>query len=234
MKLSDAVAWFDEIAQRNLPRDIRQGATRLDGSIASEYNHKAAVALITESESALRAVFPPGHPVVQRWNAIFSKSGADHVSSWSTDDVVDAARAVFESAKSQLKAGRIGGLIDSIKVSTVGDLLDQADALLAGKYTAAAMVVAGGSLETFLRHLCERNTIQWKGIGSITAYEVALGQARNAGNEIISATDGKLVTSWGGMRNDAAHSPATFGRSESEVGMVIMQIREFLARHSQR
>jgi hypothetical protein len=48
---------------------------------------------------------------------------------------------------------------------------------------------------------------------------------------IYSVTDGKLVTAWGGIRNDAAHAPGSFARTAQDVGSMILGVREFIARH---
>ncbi|HYO70447.1 MAG TPA: hypothetical protein VEU33_30640 [Archangium sp.] len=230
MKLNDAIVWFDELAQRSIPRLHRRGWTNVaTGETVSEYEARDAVKWITEAESALKAVFPSGHPLVKRWDSILAPADRNP-NQLSEDSVIDAARALFETARSQLKAGRIAGLVDAIHAETTGELLDQAEALLAKGYLAAASVIAGGALESFLRHLCVRNAITWSGEGSITRYESALAQSRNSGNEIISSTDGKLVTSWGGMRNDAAHSPGTFNRRADEVRLMVDGIRHFVAR----
>jgi hypothetical protein len=223
MKIDEAIAWFDEIAQQ---RVSRKGSS----SYGDYYDHQEAVQWLTTAEAAIKNVFPPGHAIVKKWEAVFASER--HVGRWSEDSVVNGARAIFESARSQLKGGRIATLVDTIRAESVGELLDQAEALVDAKYLAAATVTAGGALESFLKHLCERNALAWAGAGSISTYERALAQARNAGKEIISGTYGKLITAWGGLRNTAAHTPGQFTQGENEVRAMIVGIREFVARHT--
>ncbi len=149
----------------------------------------------------------------------------------SDERTINALRSIFTAAHEILRSGRLSSLIEGIRAETVAELLDQAKTLASGGYQVAAVVIAGGALETFLLHLCNRNKLTWQGDGSISKYEGALAQARNSGTEIISATDCKQVIAWGGIRNDAAHSPATFKRSEEQVDLMVEGIRQFIARY---
>lgn len=246
MKVAEAIAWFDQIAQQqpaleDQPPPVQRQAggwianpnrpARDPGRQIEYYVQEEATRWITDADSALKSVFPPGHTLVKRWDSLLDKSGGNP-GAWRIGSTFNSIRAVFESAHAQLKDGRVAGLVDSIRAESVSELLDQAEALWTSKYLAAATVIAGGALESFLRHLCDRNALTWNGAGSITKYEMALTQARHAGKEIISATDNKLVTGWGGMRNDAAHSPAQFKLSGDQVRLMIDGIRDFVARRT--
>jgi len=93
------------------------------------------------------------------------------------------------------------------------------------------MVLAGGALETHLRNLCARFGLTWPGEGSIAKYNQALGQARNLGTqELVTSSDSSLIESWGKDRNEAAHTPATFSRSATDVLAAVEGIKQFLAR----
>jgi hypothetical protein len=111
-------------------------------------------------------------------------------------------------------------------------LLDQADVLARQNYIAAATVVAGGALETFLHFTCDKNGLTWQGHGSIEKYKDALAQARKGGNEIISATDEKQVSAWGGSRNDAAHKPGDFQGTVESAKLMVEGIRQFISRYT--
>lgn len=128
-------------------------------------------------------------------------------------------------------AGRLDSLFDTVRADTVGEVLDQALALVNAGHVVAAVVLTGGALETHLPHLCMRHNLTWSADGSIEKYNSAIAQARNAGTvEVYSANDAKLVTAWGGMRNDAAHKPSEFAGSKAEVQASITGVREFIAR----
>jgi hypothetical protein len=137
---------------------------------------------------------------------------------------------VVKAALRILEGGHLGTILDGVRADTVVELLDQAEALLP-KYTVAAAVIAGGALETHLLHLCSRASIVPAGDGSIGKYDGAVAQARNQSPPgVYSTTDSKLVGGWGGIRNDAAHSPTTFTLTADDVRLMIEGIRQFVAR----
>jgi hypothetical protein len=184
---------------------------------------------ITEAESALAAVFPDSHPVRSAWAATRARGGT--AIGWTkSKGIVKEFEGIFASAERQLKEGRLRSITDGIRVETVGECLEVADALLGANHVVAAMVIAGGALEVHLRHLCGRFGVLPSGNGSISTYNDALSKARNAGTTTISASDSKSVTAWGGRRNDAAHSPTTFAATVEEVRLIVEGIRQFIAR----
>lgn len=138
-------------------------------------------------------------------------------------------RGLFDAGRKLLLEGRLESLVAGVQAATIEELLEQADDLLARKYIVAASVVAGGALETHLRHLCDRHGIAISGDGSLSKYNDALAQARNAGTEITSKTQTALVKGWGGIRNDAAHDPSAFAHDAGAVRSMIDGIRSFMA-----
>jgi hypothetical protein len=88
------------------------------------------------------------------------------------------------------------------QLDVVSDYLEQANAILDAKkqHPAAAAMLIGASLEEFLRNWAEAEDLQVKGKPSIASYAAALREA-----ELISKQDVKDITSWGGIRNHAAH-----------------------------
>jgi hypothetical protein len=63
-------------------------------------------------------------------------------------------------------------LIDGIRVKTVGEVLEQAESAARERSCRGAMVMAGGALETHLKHLRLKYGITWQGHGSIRKYDV--------------------------------------------------------------
>ncbi len=182
-----------------------------------------ARAWYTETSVDIEAVFPSSHRVHREW--AFSTLRSLEPS----ESAFRSKVGVIDAALSLLRAGRMGSLVDTIRADTEGELLDQADALLKG-YPIAATVIAGGALETHLRYLVTKNALSISGAGSIDKYEGAIAQARNAGNEIYSATLSKQVKAWGGLRNDAAHRPGEFKATEEDVRRMIDGVRDFIDR----
>ena len=54
---------------------------------------------------------------------------------------------VFKGAMNQIRDGRLGTLIETIRAESASELLEQAETLLANGYLAASAVIAGGALE---------------------------------------------------------------------------------------
>lgn len=88
------------------------------------------------------------------------------------------------------------------RVAAATDLMDQVEQLLQDRrvHPAAPVMLAGAALEEMLRSLVDTAGAKPKGKPGINSYATAL---REAG--VITQQDVKNVTSWAGMRNDAAH-----------------------------
>ena len=137
----------------------------------------------------------------------------------------------FPSCSPAFKEGHAHRFADGIRAETIIQCLDQAEALVKAGYVAAAMVLAGGALETHLQNLCGRFALSWSGDGSISKYKQSLDQARNQGlQSLVTSSDSSLIESWGKDRNTAAHRPTAFTRTPAEVRLAIEGIRQFLVR----
>jgi hypothetical protein len=139
--------------------------------------------------------------------------------------------AVLKGLKSAILKGEVESPVWTGAVSTCEDVLSQSGRLLQDGFRVAATVLAGGALETHLRRLCLRYSLQWTGDGSIQKYNDAIAQNRNnSGVAPYDQTIGKQITAWGGLRNDAAHDPTSFEskHAESTVDAMIRGIIDFL------
>jgi len=220
--------WFDELAKsRPSPNEI-----------FSEFTiGERGTAWRTSAASAIGQAFPPGHRVLVEWERALGDPATRaslramyllqfERAAW------NAVGGVFASAHEQLRSGRIEGLVDTIRATAEDEVLEQAEALLDSDHRSAASVLTGGALEVHLRRLCERNSLAWDGHGTIEKYNSAIAQARNTGVTIYEKADGSQVTSWGQLRNEAAHDPARFAatRTQAEVRLMLEGVRGFIAR----
>jgi hypothetical protein len=223
MTPSDFLAWFEQIEKGFMKIGAMPGTI----SGVNYYDHKDTYRWVAEAGSALEAVFPTAHSIRRTWDDQIKELKPEYDRGGS----LDSMRGTFEGATRMLKEKRISTLTDAIRVEAEGDLLDQATALLDSKYLAAAAVIAGGALEAHLQHLVAKNGLTIDGAGSISKYDGAIGKARNDGTvSVYEAIDGKLVISWGAIRNEAAHDPGSFNRTQEEVRRMIDGVREFIAR----
>jgi hypothetical protein len=227
MNLEQTKAWFEQLAanrpKQHLPTKVGP----------SEYRVQEITAWGVEVESALHSTFPEGHPIrklwQREWTAFLENSGGLASRNWELY-IPTKLYPCFDSAKKMLEDGRLSSLIAGVKAETLDELLDQAAALLNSGQNVAATVIAGGALETHLRHLCGRHNIQWTGNGSISKYNDVIAQARKNGTEVYSASDVKHVTAWGGLRNEAAHTPQAFSATNTQIEQMIGGVREFIKR----
>jgi hypothetical protein len=227
MKAADYLSWCEGLVKRFQAIPSFQCKSYINGIMW--YHSAASQSWASEAGSALSQIFPPSHPCRLDWDRLIGglRPSDPH------GGTLERLLGVICGALQQLQDGRIGSLLDAIRVETQDELLDQATVLLDGSYLAAAAVIAGGTLETHLRRLVAKNGLSINGDGSIAKYDGEIAKARNTGaDSIYQVTDSKLVTAWGGIRNEAAHTPGQFTRSADEVKRMIEGIREFISRTS--
>ena len=227
MQASDYLKWYEDILQRfnAIPRHQWKGYP--SPTPVYMYERQAAEAWAVEAGAALEGVFPATSTSRIAWDRLSPK--LDPLSAFG--GTLENMYGVFSGATQLLKDGRIGSLLDAVRIDTESELLDQAMTLSNAKYVAAAAVIAGGALEAHLRFLVNKNNLVISGDGSISKYDTAIAQARNTGTvTIYGPTDTKLVTGWGGIRNEAAHDPGAVTRSQDDIRRMIDSIREFISR----
>jgi hypothetical protein len=224
----EARKWIDDVRSRVPPRTNRAG---FDGPT------EAMATWVAEAMTAIEATLPRGHSVVRQAQSAIDAVEAIRIGKRDGTGVhrysgaLDSFVGAFETLARLVLDGRLGTLVDAARAETEVEVLEQARTLASGGYLAAGAVLAGGALETHLRRLCERNQLTWKGDGSIAAYDAAIAQARNAGTAVVYAkADGGQVVAWGQVRNEAAHAPGSFARTEAEVRAMLDGVTGFIAR----
>lgn len=225
--------WLAELVDRKLPtfsETMIAVGHRTAG--ATRYRQGPATEWLTDGHAALVRNFPAGDPILTSWAKATRdlEKGPQHAKMPST---IDAAAGVLRSALAQVRGKRTRSIVDEARVSTIDEVLEQAEELASAAPVAAA-VLCGGALETHLRHLCDRHGLTWAGAGSITNYSKAIAAARNTGTCTVlwEKTTTKRIEAWGGMRNDAAHDPTKFANEHDarDVRRMIEDVRSFLER----
>jgi len=142
----------------------------------------------------------------------------------------------LRAVKTELEDGSLDSLVSQIENELLADYLSQAESILAesrGELThVAAAVLAGASLENFLRSMCQRCAPPESTVGklgaplALTALIDAL-KSRQAFNEV----DAKFLRAWAGIRNNAAHGKfEEFNRSQVE--QMVRGVLSFVSRHA--
>lgn len=220
MKAQDLLKWFDKLAAEN------------PAGVISRYGMNAEGAKwIADAGSAIAAAFPVGHEIRKRWESfaslVDSRLDTKHpleVQRW------EGYRGTFASAHEQLREGRLGSFVDTIRAETEDELLEQAEFLQSEGLLAAATVIAAGALEVHLRQLCAKNNLVISGHGAIEKYNKAISGERNKGTTLYEKSDASAITGWSQKRNEAAHKPDQFRATPEEVRLMIDGVRNFIAR----
>ena len=137
-------------------------------------------------------------------------------------------RGVLMGLRQAYSKGYLSNINELIDADIFTDILDQSEYLNGQGYSRAAIVVAGVSLEAHLRKLALKNAIQLVNQGKYVKAET-LNEALSKGG-IIDKTLQKSITSWLGLRNDAAHPDPT-EINEGLIEPMIMGIRNLIEKY---
>jgi hypothetical protein len=142
---------------------------------------------------------------------------------------VDSLIGVLKSLSSDYANGRLMTVEQLIIADAFEDFLEMADYLVGAAYKDPAAVIAGSVLEQHLRFLCKNRTI---------SIEKPNGQPIAASNlnqelaraQVYGKSEQKSVTSWLGIRNNAAHGHYS-EYDKTQVEHLISGIRAFMLRN---
>jgi len=139
--------------------------------------------------------------------------------------------AILDAFQRYLENGLYGALTPEkeIKLIVYNDYLNQAKTMLSNTniHPAASTVIAGASLEEFLRDWCQTESLHISGNGNMEKYKAAL-----ITQGLISTQDGKDITSWGGLRNSAAHGEWVEVENRSAINLMIEGISIFIKKYT--
>lgn len=120
-------------------------------------------------------------------------------------------------------------LSELIHGSMFTDYLEMSEHLLNEGYKDAAAVITGSTLEQHLRKLCQKGGIDLKIISGKPKKADSMN-SELAKQRIFNKTEQKQITTWLGIRNDAAHGNYN-AYTTDQVNLFIMGLRDFLDRH---
>ncbi len=118
------------------------------------------------------------------------------------------------------------------QIDVVSDFLGQANTLLGTKevHPAAPTVIVGAALEEFLRNWIEEAGLDLKGKKpGLDSYARVLREA-----DLITKQDDKDITSWGGLRNHAAHGEWDEVSDRSRVSIMLEGVNLFMRKYGER
>ena len=138
----------------------------------------------------------------------------------SSSDPFRRIKAVFNAAKDDYQGGYLVSVKNLIQADVFDSELEQAQELLVSGYKLAAAVIAGVVLETALRDLCTKETIN---IGKLDKMNADLAKTG-----VYNKLQQKRITALADIRNSAAHGKAE-EFVEDDVKRMIEEIEQFLA-----
>lgn len=145
---------------------------------------------------------------------------------------ITSLMGILESLKADVSGGFLEPLKELIHAELFSDFLEMADFLLSEGYKDAAAVMGGGTLESHLRKLCDKNKIDVdiSSNGNTRPKKADQLNADLAKKKIYSVLDQKNVTAWLGLRNSAAHAKYN-DYTKDHVGNMLQGIRTFIAHY---
>lgn len=115
------------------------------------------------------------------------------------------------------------------RIDVVSDFLAQAQSFLENSeiHPAGPAMIVGACLEEFLRNWVEEENLQMPVKPTIDTLSSALRSA-----ELIEKQDVKDITSWGGIRNDAAHGHWENVKDPEKIKLMLLGINLFMRKFS--
>jgi hypothetical protein len=178
--------------------------------------------LVTMLAATIERLAPRGSRYAENASAALKKYGENEA------HTLIALPGILKALRADYEAGYLKSVHELIHGDIFGDFLEMAEYLLTEGYKDPAAVLAGGVLEEQLRKLCQAS-----GIPVTKGTQPKKADALNAdlaGANVYSKLDQKSITSWLGLRNNAAHGKYN-EYSKAQVALMVQGVREFITRN---
>ncbi len=194
--------------------------------ISSGLGANTAASGYAQADAFLRSCGTVGRPFLETLRLYQPGSKA-------TGDVAHHTNSVLVGFAAHLEAGLHEKVSPErrAQLDVVSDFLEQANELLETQqvHPAAPAVLIGATLEEFLRTWVEAENLS---LGNrkpgLDAYTQVLYSA-----ELITKQDVKDITSWGGIRNDAAHGEWDKVSDKKRVALMLGGVNLFMRTYSE-
>ena len=144
-------------------------------------------------------------------------------------DVADILKAFIRYVENGLLEGV--SIERKAQIDVVSDFLGQADTLLNSNevHPAAPAVIIGAALEEFLRNWIDEGVLSLGGKKpSLDSYAKVLRE-----EELITKQDVKDITSWGGLRNHAAHGEWAEVSDKNRISLMLDGVNLFMRKYGE-
>ena len=137
--------------------------------------------------------------------------------------------SILESLRVAVASGYLQSTRELIHGSLFADFIEMASHLLDEGYKDPAAVLAGSTLESHLRQLCDKSGVEIV-LPNGNPKKADRMNADLAKEKVYSVLDQKNVTAWLDLRNKAAHGQHD-KYTEDQVSLLISGVRDFLTRN---
>ena len=144
------------------------------------------------------------------------------------DATLNALVGALSALRRDYELGNLQSFAELVHANTFASFLEMANHLYDQGYKDPAAVITGSVLEQHIRELCNKNQIAVEVNGKPKKADGLNSELAKQG--IYSKLDQKNVTSWLGLRNDAAHGNYS-GYTVEQVRLMIDAVQDFMARH---
>jgi hypothetical protein len=202
----------------------RAGLAGIDDPALGVFNNRGSSllsGLLTSWNAAIQRFSSPKSAYSESADSILKGRGNLAYKATQMHGVLMALRADYE-------AGYLRAIEELIHADVFGDFLEMADELHKKGYKDPAAVIAGSVLEEHLRKLADRYGIATSVAGRPKKADTINADLVKGG--AYNKLEQKSVTAWLGLRNDAAHGNYA-AYDDTQVGLLIQSVREFLTRH---
>jgi hypothetical protein len=175
--------------------------------------------LLTSAQAAIERLAPPDSAYAEH---------SQEVKDANEDYRLETLMGIIEALRYDYASGGLAPIHELIRAEVFDDFLEMSEHLLEQGYKDPAAVLVGSVLEEHLRKLCDRAGIPTLLSDGKPKKADALNSDLAAKN-VYGKSDLKSVTSWLGLRNDAAHGHYDKYTSE-QVRILLLGVRDFTHR----
>ena len=183
-------------------------------------------AVVTRAIAAIHRIAGRDSAYVKEVNRLLQSMPLLHVH---TTSIMGVAKAVLDD----IQAGYLLGLVEIVHADVFSDFLDMAKHLCDSGYKDASAVIAGSTLETHLRALCQKAGIPveiTKTNGDLVPKKADAMNSDLAAATVYSKLDQKNVTAWLDLRNKSAHGYYS-EYTQDQAALLITGVRDFITRN---
>jgi hypothetical protein len=147
--------------------------------------------------------------------------------------LIPAYHGVLQSIKFDIENNMLRSFEELINANLFSDFLEMAEHLLEENYKDPAAVIIGSTLEEHIRKLAQKNGISIElpdAKGNLKPKKADALNSELAAANAYTKLDQKNVTSWLGLRNEAAHGNYN-NYTKQQVELFLQSVRDFITRN---